>query len=389
MSFDTTVGKYLTSDSSYLTDDVKAIARLVEGRITTTWDLFQDGATAESVTLTWYDALANSLQGAVGAGTWADGSTTSALPVTAATSKIVNIGDVLLVESEQVVVSSVDRSANTIDVVARGHGSTTGASHAGGTTIYIVSNAQVEGTVDGDSIIEDNEQKLNYVQLFEEPIMWSRTSANQSYDDKSSLRDDAEMKAMSRMLKKLNMTALFGEPVARTGTTAGTAGGLSYFVNNATGANTVSVGGSLTEAKLITLLEYIASDGGQPNVIVCSPADKATINKWNLAANTAAATRTVTSREDRGAGNIIDFYDSQELGRLQIVVDPLLHSGRGELYVANTRKMFKHWFVNDQLRFEQEPSNSRSFAETLQGQCTFSVKDAGIDFGVLTGITHS
>jgi hypothetical protein len=388
MSFDTTVGKFLTSDSSYLTDDIKAIATLVEGANTRTWDLFREGESAKSVTITWYDALSNSLQGAVGAATWSDGSTKTGLDVSATTSKIVNVGDVLLVEDEQVIVAAVDRTANTIDVVARGHGSTTGASHAAGKVIYIVGSAQVEGTVDGDSIIEDNEQNLNYVQLFQEPISWSRTSANQSYDDMTSLRVDAEKKAMSRMLKKLNLTALLGEPVARTGTTAGTAGGLSHYIINATGANTVSVGGSLSEDKLKTLLEAIASDGGQPNVLLCSPSDKAIINTWNLAANTAAATRTVTTRQDRGAGNIVDYYDSEALGRLEIIVDPLLMSTRGELYVLNTQKIARHWFVNDALRFEMEPSNSRSFAETLQGQCTFSIKDAGIDFGALYGITH-
>jgi hypothetical protein len=388
MSFDTTVGKFLTSDSSFLTDDIKAIARLVEGRNSVTLDLIPEGAAAESVTITWYDSLSNSLQGAVGAATWADGVDTTGLDVSALTSKIVNIGDVLLVGNEQVIVSAVDRGANTIDVFARGHGATSGAAHNAGVTIYIIGNAQIEGTVDGDSIIEDNEQKLNYVQLFEEPIGWSKTAQNQRYDDRSSLRDDAEMKAMSRFLKKLNLTALFGEPVARTGTTAGTAGGLSYYIANATGANTVSVGGALTEAKLITLLQQIAADGGMPNVILCSPLDKALINTFNLAASTTAHTWTVTDRADRGAGNLVNFYDSQDLGILQIVVDPLLVPGKGELYVLNTRKMFKHWFVNDAMRFEPENSNSRSFAETLQGQCTFSFKDAGIDFGILTGITH-
>ena len=325
MAFDTVQGKYLTSDSRFLSDDIKAIAALIEGRITTTWDLFRPMAPSDSVTITWYDSMSNSLQGAVGVGGW-NNSDTTGLVVSSATSAIINVGDVCLIESEQVIVSSVDRSGNTIDVQQRGHGSTSAATHTADKVIYIIGSANVEGTVDGDSIIEDNEEKTNYFQLLEEPLSWSKQAQEQMYKDMTDLKTDARKKAMSRALRKLNLTALFGVPVARTSTKSGTAGGLDHFITNATNGNTSNVGGALTESSLKTLISMIDEDGGSPDTIICSPSDKATINTFNLAANATAATRTYTTRGDRTAGNIVDLYDTEGLGTLRVVSDPLLTS---------------------------------------------------------------
>ena len=51
--------------------------------------------------------------------------------------------------------------------------------------------------------------------------------------------------------------------------------------------------------------------------------------------------------------------------------------------------MYRTWMKNDALRFVRETNvNSRTFAETLLGSVSFMIKDAAIDFGVLTGITH-
>jgi hypothetical protein len=55
-------------------------------------------------------------------GTWSNGTTTTALPVSADLAGKITNYTVLKVENELVVVKSVDRVGNTIDVYKRGHG---------------------------------------------------------------------------------------------------------------------------------------------------------------------------------------------------------------------------------------------------------------------------
>jgi len=72
-----------------------------------------------------------------GGGTgWNDSDTTD-LPLPAAFIALVTVGDVVKVESKHVVVKSVDRTANTIDVWKRGSGGTTAAAHVDTTAMTI------------------------------------------------------------------------------------------------------------------------------------------------------------------------------------------------------------------------------------------------------------
>jgi len=64
------------------------------------------------------------------AGAWWDATSTNALPVSSVLAGIITNYTVLKVEDELVVVKSVNRTANTIEVFKRGAGETTGAIHA-------------------------------------------------------------------------------------------------------------------------------------------------------------------------------------------------------------------------------------------------------------------
>lgn len=70
-------------------------------------------------------------------GAWADGTDTTALPIKAGLTGILTNYAVLKIEDELVVVKSVDRTNNTIDVFKRGHWGTTGVAHADNTDAYI------------------------------------------------------------------------------------------------------------------------------------------------------------------------------------------------------------------------------------------------------------
>jgi len=377
----TTVGKFATYDSSFLDEKVIDLAMLVEPRITTTWDLIPEiEAKSEgemSTKVKWYDAQPNSLEGAVRATGW-NNSDLTGLPIDDALASVVNIGDIIEVGTEQLIVSAVVRTGGsaTISVLARGHGSTSPATHSASDPIYIIGNANVEGTVDGSSIIEDNVLRQNYFQLIEEVVEVTKTGKNQSYEDVQSKLNEMRVRALSRALRKMNMTALFGVADAGSASAPRTCAGIREFLSGNSDAINTNCSGTFTEPLLKTTLLEIAKRGGTPNLILCSPEQKNVINGFNT-------TNTRYAREEKVAGNLVDFYEGEGVGRLAVVSDPLLRDAFGEMYILNTNKMGKMWFPDDAMRFAEEPANSRTIKETLQGQFTLKFKDTETDFARL------
>jgi hypothetical protein len=386
MPLTTTVGKYTTYDSEFLSEEVKGFAMMVEPRLTVTWDLFPEEEMCETEKIKWYDAVTNSLEGAVKTGGW-DIDDVTGLVITNDTAAIINIGDVIRVDNEWMVVSAVVRTVDSasISVHARGHGGTTAATHLAGAVIYIVGSAHVEGTVDGAAILEDNVEKVNYCQILEEPISVTKTAKNQKYEDVQDKMDEARQKAMSRALRKINNTCLFGVPSAGSKTTPRSAAGIRYFLSSSADNINVNVAGAFTETVLKSTLLLIATRGGTPDVILCSANVKSVINGFNSTASAGVQTRV--DRLEKVAGTLVDFYEGEGVGRLAVFADPLLRHAHGEAYILNTKKMGKMWFKDDTLRYAPEPGNSRTFSETLEGQFTLKIKDAATDFARMYGIT--
>jgi hypothetical protein len=377
-----TIGKYTTFDSSFLDVEVRGVAELVEASLTTTWDLIPEGTTTQTEQVKWFDAVSNTLEGAVRGASW-DAVATTGLGIDDDLAAIINVGDKLLIEEEQVVVASVDArgaGAGEISVHSRGVGNTVGAIHADTTAILIIGNENVEGTVDGDSIIEDNVQRDNYIALVEEPIKVTKISAGQRYEDVQDKVNEARQKALSRGLKKLNRNVLFGEANAGSKTTPRSAGGIRSFLASNADAINIDVAGAFSETVLKAGMLEVGKRGGSANVLLCSPEVKSTINGFN-------GSIARTTREDNTAGSIIDFYEGEGLGRIAIVADPQLRDSVGEAYLVNTAKLEKMWFTNDTLMFVDETNvNSRTIAETLQGSYTFKMKDVTTDHARFYGI---
>jgi hypothetical protein len=189
-------GKYSTYDSPFLDELVKGIAIKIDPKLTTSLDLFPEFEPINTTKIKWYDAKTYALEGQVGTGGWTDGAITTSLPISALFASLVNVGDVLRIENEYVVVKSVNRTGFTVDVYARGHGGTTGAAHTATTVIYILGNAQVEGTVDGDNLLEDTIEQINFTQIVEEPIELSLTAQKQKYLDVTDKLNEERTKAM-------------------------------------------------------------------------------------------------------------------------------------------------------------------------------------------------
>lgn len=383
----TVFNKYATYDSPFLSNEVVAIASVVEPNLTTTWDLFQEMEPGRSTVVEWFDYESNPLTGAVGAGGWTDGVDTTALPIDAQLASIVNIGGVLEVGDtsvkEQVIVSAVDRGGLTIDVYSRGHSTSIGVAHLADVAISIIGSATVEGNVDIEAVLIDNLKRENFYQITQELIDVTKTATNQIYDDLGGedVFDqklmEGRQKKMVVTLKKLNFTALFGLPLKGTKTTPRTAGGIRHFLSQPEVVN-VDAGASFGEQVLKDTLIKVGDRGGSPNIILCSTTTKSIINGFNAQASAGVQTRVPLS--ENVAGTRVNFYDGEGVGLVAVIADPLMRND--ELYVLNNSKMLKKWFFNDMLQFVDEPSKStsRKHVENLQGQFTLAFKDTTSDF---------
>jgi len=383
------IGMNKTYNSQFLDKDVIANAMLVEANMTRTLDLFQELPMGRN-NPEWYDYVKKPRTGAVGVGGW-DNNDLVDLPVTDAFADVIGVGQVLEVETEQVIVSAVDRAANTIDVYARGHGGTTAAAHLAGVVIYNIGKATREGTVEVEAIVEESVKKVNFYQLFQELIDTSKTAKLAGYYDLGGKEGSLEQKlewlrqgAMVDMLKNMNQTALFGLPYVGTAASPSTVGGLRHYLSQSDVVNN-SVGAPFTEDDLKETLLAIQDRGGTANVILTNGATKAKINNFNRVVTDGLQTRT--NRQDRGAGMIVDTYEGDGIGTLQIVTDPLIY--KNEIYILNTNKMYKKFYEDDQLKYVPEPSmsNSRRTVENLQCQMTLAFKDTASDFARIHSYT--
>lgn len=386
--FDLGLHTTLKDSNSILDPEVVAISErispLVAKEFGRVWDLFtvKDApfTTDEYQVLTrGYTSPVVTL-GTVGSSTdWDSTSDTTALPISSGTIDRLTVGDVLLVDSEIVVVKSVDRSGNTIDVYERGAGDTSGATHTTGASAKIISNAHLEGVVDPESMAEQTAKVTNYLQLVEELIDLSKEDSDQAR--KFGRTEDAlKSEAMERVMRDLARTAIFGTARAGTASIPAMTRGLLSHLYDVSGAIKTSVGGAFTETALKNILDDVRSAGGTVNAIVLSVANKRIANGFT------GADQIQVDRNDRMGGHVLDGYIADGFGAIPFVVD--IDMPNDKVAVVNTRFLWKGWKANDQLRFVDEPvSNSREKKQSLQGKFGLVVDGVGTTHGLLYAIS--
>lgn len=311
---------------------------------------------------------------------WDTNSDTTALPVSSGTIDRITVGDILLVEDEIVVVKSVDRSGNTIDVYERGAGDTTAAAHGtSALTVKIIGSAHREGFVDGEAMAETTSKLTNYCQLVEEIVDLSKADTDQARKF-GRTEDVLKMEAMERVEEDLARSAIYGTARAGTSTIPAMTRGMLSHLNDVAGGIKTAVGGAFTETALKNILDDVRAQGGTINAIVLSIANKRIANGFT------GADQIQTTRADREGGQVLDAYIADGLGRIPFVVD--IDMPDDKVAVVNTRFMQKGWKINDQLKFVPETNvNSREKKETLQGKFGLAMEQIGRSHGLLTSIS--
>lgn len=330
----------------------------------------------------------NGVIGTAGSGTdWNSTSDTSALPLPAGAIAGLTIGHVLKVDNEVMVVSAVDRAANTIDVFARGAGGTTAATHATGAAFTVLGVAGRDVDLKNVSGVSEGTKKYsNYVQTLFELLDWQKGAELERQGMEADniifvLRKEAAL----RVAATLSTMALLG--VKQSGTSSipyMSAGLLSQLADTNGGERspiTYGAAGAITETKLRAALKTVFQTGN-PSKIILSGANKEVINGFNGAGKDVTIQ---TDRADTGAGRTVNYYD-YEGARLDIVVDADMPDS--QIAIVSPGNIKKGWLRGDELRTMAEPTqSSREKRESIQGSVGFIVEDVGLAHCLITGVT--
>jgi hypothetical protein len=336
-----------------------------------------------------YSRTETQRSGTVGAGGW-DAVATTALPVTSATGLIKGL--VLRVESEYVVIDTVDTGANTISVRERGAAGTTAAAHVATTAYTIVGSAIDDVDLkDINSVSEITTRWQNYMQTVAEPIDYTRGG---EIDVRKGLSERQlavlEEEAMIRVARNVFGTSINGLKQAKATNKPWMCAGLLQQLSNTVGIGgdrpvlTYNVNGELDEAKFKEAFR-IVTERGTPTDIYVSSANKDTINEF-LGAADATRLSVNTEMANTTAGYYVDSYNYEGL-IMNVKID--LGMPDDQIAAVNINKTRKGWKSGDELRLEKQPDlSSREHRSAYNGSFYLALEDVGYDHILMTGITQ-
>ncbi len=327
-----------------------------------------------------YDRSVTAISGVVGdgAGNGWNSSDTTNLKVPAAGVNVLTAGHVLLVESEQVVVKSVNRSANTIDVVARGHGSTSGASHADTVAFKVI------GTAANPSDLKNVEGFSELTGKFGNYCQRVVAVLDQEFDDEIQARKAIEqnpqllMEAMNRVAKNCYSTAIHGVKSMKTKTSPYTTAGILEQLSSGGGQRPALRLNSASYKDLTKLfedaLEIVWAAGGNPNAILLSPSNKRLLNPLMQQFKVGSVGQKSGVIGTEAASTF--FYDEAEL---ELVADKDMPNDRIEIVTMD--KLYKGWRAKDTLRGpNKEPSDSSLETRmSIYGSMFIAVEGVGVN----------
>jgi len=327
-----------------------------------------------------FDRSRTALSGTVGDGStgWTDDSTTTSLKMNEAAVKVLTKGSVMLVnDTEMVIVKSVDRDSNLIDVIERGAGGTTASSHADGTSFKVIGGAINNNDLkDVESMFELSGKYTNYCQRFPETI-------DREFDDIIQARKAFEQEpqiireALDRMFRKLAASCILGRKQKKTKSkpymTAGILQQLAEGGDERSPLRLNASGITDPETLMKTALKTVWAAGGNPRQCYISPANKYKFGPLmdghvRLSRSEAKVIGTESPEAFLFDNVEVEFVADKDMpdDRIEIVTEEMINKG---------------WRKDDILRGPvEEPSNSsleKRFA--IYGSAFIMVKGVGVN----------
>lgn len=221
-------------------------------------------------------------------------------------------GDVVMdvATGEQMRVTGVSTDDLT---VSRGWGTTSAGALTDNDVLVILGNANAEGADVRAALTNQKTKKVNYTQIYREPIDMTGTMAStETYgggDDLVTLRKEHR----DIHMKDIERSFIFGEPKEDTSGSQPirATGGLNYFISTyATDAS-----GALTETEFETWIRSSFTKGGDKKMGFLSPLIASAVNSW-------AVGKLQMYPKDKTYGIAVSKYLSVH-GELDFVVEKL------------------------------------------------------------------
>ena len=324
---------------------------------------------------------------------WWDATAIVDLPIsTDLAGKITNY-TVLLVEDELVVVKSVDRTAETIDVYQRGHGWTTGATHADEIEAEITGYNYVVGVKDIESRVLSESTHSYYVakntipavSFTKEDLILDRKyygEAGQA-DYVSSQIDKNEKDLMINMSKSLinhwGQVATNTNPWMVVGIIAEAMTRGNIKTSFGTISTVVGINDALTASR---------NKGGSADIILCGSRAYDAIQKL---ANDSGITQSVPSRLELVLGSSVAAIVTK-VGTLVPVMD--LNFPDDKMIICNSSDL--HWSPllgfetpwADRTTSQESTRNNQAFTVDSLTQWAAWYENTNINTTIITGITY-
>jgi len=241
---------------------------------------------------------------------------------------MLQVGDRILIDSEEVRVTAINGNDAT---VTRGFAGTTAATHLDNAAAYILGPAVVENADDANSPYTQGEVDYNYHQIMS--FTWSlskRREVTPTYERKGNGFSHEQRRKMEFTAPtRLELTWLLGQRALGTGTSPSAMGGLrqSSYITTRTSLSSAI----LTESDLMGMLQTI--DG----LVGPSMAGK-TIMVSSFGARIISSWYNETRRSDMGSSKAkVNWTEIEsDFGTLKVVRNHLMNTvANDKMYIAN------------------------------------------------------
>lgn len=217
-------------------------------------------------------------------------------------------GDILLVEAEQLRITSIATDAIT---AVRGFGGSTNVAHStSGLPIALLGNVNVQDAAQGASRTTTKSGLFNYTQIYEDTVVVTSTAqAIKKYVEQNEMSGQLE-RAIKVAWIQWERTLIHGRKVAPS---SGVASAMDGILPRITTNAYAKAGAALTEEFILQMLQDSWTAGGSISHLFVGAFQKRQMNKF-------LDSIRMTTRTDRVAGAVVDTYTS-DFGTVDIVLD--------------------------------------------------------------------
>lgn len=256
---------------------------------------------------------------------------TSGTTLTVGDSSSFDVGDVVKVDSEYMLVTASPPSATTV-TVARGYAGTTAATHSSGAIAYLVSNSRTGAEVDVSSVSRIPKAVTQYCQTIQHAYqVGGALQADTNYTTGFSTPLDRDrMLAMQHVMDDFEGGAYYGSGVvlAAQGTRPAQKGLRSLMATNKILTAPTNAAAYKPSDLIRDTVQKCFDAGGNPSVMMVSTDFLTGFSVWGHAA----------MRLQAGAnayGTPIDLFEAPFLSGISIIPAPLLRAGTAVCLTAS------------------------------------------------------